>query len=97
MRGSIVLDERNDGSPGQMVCGPGTLIGETALFTAVARPATALAREPATVARLTRVVMHRVLGEFPDAATIIHAAIAERVSQFARSLKPVGGALRALD
>ena len=83
--------------PADEVVGPGTLIGELALFTALERPVTAIAREPTQVMRLARSVMRRVLGESPDSAQAIAAAVAERLHAFNSELAVVGTALRAID
>ena len=48
--------------------GPGSLIGEVALFLRMQRPATAIAREPSSVLRISPTLMKRVLQEYPSAA-----------------------------
>jgi CRP-like cAMP-binding protein len=95
--GMIALDARDDGSPAMQIVGPGSLLGETALFAEVQRPATAIARETATVMRLNRSVMTRVLGEFPDAAASLHQAISRRVRGMADDLGGVRDRLIAID
>ncbi|MDJ1158700.1 cyclic nucleotide-binding domain-containing protein [Chelatococcus sp. SYSU_G07232] len=97
VRGSIALDARDDGSPAGYVAGPGTLIGELALIVRTDRPATAIAREPSTVMKLTRNVVHRVLGEFPEAAVALRRVMAERLSTMTHDLARVRGALMAID
>jgi CRP-like cAMP-binding protein len=97
LSGALALDAKGDGAAGQTVLGPGALAGEMALFTPVERPATAIAREPTTVSRIARTVMTRVLGEFPDGAAAVHAALGQRVSEFSGRLAPVADRLRALD
>lgn len=78
--GQIALDEKDDGSPAQVIVGPGALIGEMALFTAIQRPATAVARETGSLLKLPRSLMARVLGEFPAAALAVRNEIARRVA-----------------
>jgi CRP-like cAMP-binding protein len=95
--GVIALDARDDGSPAMQVAGPGSLLGETALFAEVQRPATAIARETATVMRLNRSVMTRVLSEFPEAAAAVHRIISERVETMAHDLGGVRARLMAID
>ncbi|MCV9938154.1 cyclic nucleotide-binding domain-containing protein [Boseaceae bacterium BT-24-1] len=95
--GTVALKREDDGRPADEVVGPGTLIGELALFTALERPVTAIAREPAQVMRLARSVMRRVLGESPDSAQAIATAVAERLHDFNSELASVGAALRAID
>ncbi|MGL4439439.1 MAG: cyclic nucleotide-binding domain-containing protein [Bosea sp. (in: a-proteobacteria)] len=95
--GMIALDARDDGSPAMQIAGPGSLLGETALFAEVQRPATAIARETSTVMRLNRSVMARVLGEFPDTAALLHQAISARVQGMAHDLGGVRDRLMAID
>lgn len=84
--GAIALDARDDGAPAMAIAGPGYLLGETALFAEIERPATAIAREMSTVMKLRRSVMARVLAEFPDAAVALRAALSERVRSLSREL-----------
>ncbi len=49
------------GSKDDIVAGPGALIGELALIVPMTRPATATAREYASVIRITRTLFQRVL------------------------------------
>ena len=95
--GAVALDSREDGQPAQEIVGPGALIGETALCAAVARPVTAIAREPTQVMRLSRSVMRRVLAESPASAEAIAAAVAQRLQGFVGQLTAVEQALSALD
>lgn len=95
--GAVALDARDDGSPTMHIAASGSLLGEMALFAEVQRPATAIAREMATVMRLNRAVMTRVLGEFPDAAAHLHRAIAERVRAVSDDLLGVRDRLMAID
>ncbi|KPF67803.1 cyclic nucleotide-binding protein [Bosea sp. AAP35] len=95
--GTIALDSREDGQPAQEIVGEGALIGEMALFAAVARPVTAIAREPSQVMRLSRSVMRRVLAESPASAQAVAAAISERLLGFVGQLNAVQEALLAID
>jgi CRP-like cAMP-binding protein len=88
LSGRIALDARDDGAPAQDVVEAGALIGEIALFSQIERPATAVARESATVMKLPRTVMLRVLGEFPEGAAAVHRAIAARVTAFSDQIAP---------
>jgi CRP-like cAMP-binding protein len=58
------------------------LIGEIALLTETERPATIVAREPATVLKITRTVFHRVLREYPKSALRLRAALEARLAGF---------------
>ena len=95
--GAVALNSREDGQPAEEIVGAGALIGEIALFTAVARPVTAIAREPTQVMRLSRSVMRRVLGESPASAEAVAAAISERLRGFVGQLNAVQDALVAID
>ncbi len=95
--GSIALDARDDGSPAAYVATQGTLIGEIALIIETTRAATAIAREPSSVMKLSRELMLRVLTEFPAAAVALHAEIAARVSGLAYELSQVREAFLAID
>ena len=95
--GTIAVTTQDDGRPAEEIVGPGALIGEPSLFTSLPRPATAIAREPTQVMRLPRSVMRRVLGESPDSAEAIMAAIGDRLRGFVRELKAVQEALGPID
>lgn len=95
--GSVALSALDDGKPASAIAGPGAMIGELALFTSVPRQVTAIAREPTQVMRLPRSVMRRVLGESPDSAEAIAAAIGDRLRGFVGELSAVQQALNAID
>lgn len=78
---------------GDVVAGPGALIGELALIVPMVRPATASALEEASVIRITRTLFQRVLDSEPAAARRLRDEFAERVSQAASDLLLVGGRL----
>ena len=96
-RGAIALDAREDGSPATFLAGPGALIGQAALFARIERRATATAREPSTIIRVSPSLMRRVLEEFPDAAAAIHDAMAEELTRLAEGLERVRQQLIAID
>ena len=95
--GAVALTAKDDGKHDVEIVGPGALIGELALFTSVPRQVTAIAREPTQVMRLPRSVMRRVLGESPDSAEAIAAAIGARLQGFVGELSAVQDALEAID
>ena len=68
----------------------GDLIGQTALFVRGHRPATATARAPSVVLRLSVSLIRRVLEEYPDVAAKMHAALAAELGAFNRDLTRVG-------
>jgi CRP-like cAMP-binding protein len=94
--GSIALS-LSDSGPASQIIGAGGLIGEMALFTALERPATALAREPSQILKLPLTIMRRVLVEFPDSAARLAGAISQRLSELSGEMAGVGVALRAID
>jgi CRP-like cAMP-binding protein len=79
------------------VLGPGTLIGEMALFTETRRPATAVAREPSTLLRLSRQIFRRTLEEYPETALRIAAIMRLRVKRLSVELATVKGRIRKID
>jgi CRP-like cAMP-binding protein len=96
-RGVIALDAAEDGSSAPYRATPGTLIGQTALFTTVERPATATATEPCTVIRIDPAVMRRMLTEFPDAAEAMQQALADDLASLTEGLEQVRRRLLAID
>jgi CRP-like cAMP-binding protein len=73
------------------------LLGETAMLVETTRAATAVAREPSSVMKLTREVVLRVLSEFPDSALALRRVIAERLRDVTGELGRVRIALMAID
>jgi CRP-like cAMP-binding protein len=96
-RGTIALDARDDGSAAAVLAAPGSLIGQTALFVRMPRPATAVAREPSSVLRISPTLMRRVLEEFPASAKQIHAALASELLELSDGLERVRSRLAAID
>lgn len=96
-RGAVALDANDDGSPATFIAGPGALIGQTALFTRIPRPASATAREPSTVIRISPSLMRRVLEEFPGAASSMRDAMADELSRLSEGLDRVRRRLMAID
>jgi CRP-like cAMP-binding protein len=64
----------------------GALIGESALLTEVARPASARASQAATLLRISRPVFQRVLAEFPSEAAKMRARLARKTRALAMQL-----------
>lgn len=92
--GSFVLESgqpREDG--GEVVAGPGTLLGETALLAATKRPATATAQEPSRVLRIARGTFLKILDSYPDAAARLRDLLASRADQWAREMDNIRAAL----
>ncbi|HMK71338.1 MAG TPA: cyclic nucleotide-binding domain-containing protein [Xanthobacteraceae bacterium] len=91
-RGFFNLKPERAGEP-ELVAGPGTLLGESALLAETRRPATATARESATVMRISRSMFLRMLEGYPDAAQRLREMMASRADQWAREMENVRTAL----
>jgi CRP-like cAMP-binding protein len=63
-----------------VLAGPGSLIGETALITQVRRPATAIAHADATLLRIPRHTFLRTLEGYPAAAAKLQDLISRRLA-----------------
>lgn len=77
--------------------GPSSLIGQTALFVRMHRPATAIAREASGVLRISPTLMKRVLQEYPAAADRIAHLLASDLDAVAAGLDRVNGMFAALE
>jgi CRP-like cAMP-binding protein len=91
-RGSFTLNTEK-AAQSEVIAGPGTLLGESALLTETKRPATARAREDSTVLRISRTMFLRILDGYPDAALRLRELIASRADQWTRELDNVRAAL----
>src|SRR5580704_2684810 len=81
------------GNEAEIIAGPGTLLGETALIAETKRPATARAREDSIVLRISRSMFLRMLEGYPDAAQRLRDLLASRADQWAREIENVRAAL----
>ena len=79
----------------ELTVGPGTLLGEVALFAETRRPATAKALEPSTVLCIPRPLFVRMLDSFPDAARKFREILAARLDQSVREIVNVRALLDA--
>ncbi|MFL6796412.1 MAG: Crp/Fnr family transcriptional regulator [Xanthobacteraceae bacterium] len=94
--GRFALAEgRDDG--GAFTVGPGTLLGEVALFTETRRPATATALEPSTVLRIPRPLFIKMLDSFPETAERLRAIVAARLEQSTGEIVNLRSRLEAHD
>jgi CRP-like cAMP-binding protein len=91
-RGSFSLSTER-GNEVEVVAGPGTLLGESALIAETKRPATARAREDSVVLRISRSMFLRMLEGYPDAAQRLRDLLASRADQWARDIENVRAAL----
>ncbi len=92
LAGSVALDPTRNGVAARQIVGPGALIGERALISALPRPTTAIAREPTTVLKVTRRLFYRVLTEFPGSADRLRRSLSrdlgERLAGFITEAPP---------
>jgi len=86
LTGSIALVLEDDGSAAERIVTPQNLIGDLALITETQRPATAIAREPSSVLKISRTLFHRILAEFPASAARLHAQISKKLNAFVDEL-----------
>jgi len=89
LSGSIALDASDLGASTARIVRPPALIGDIAMLTQTVRPATAIAREPSSVLRISRQLFHRVLNEYPASAERLRRSLAARLSDFTRELDAV--------
>ena len=83
--GSVSLDSGST----THVFGPGSLLGDLALLSDTRRPATAIAREPSSVLKISRALFHRILNEFPDNAVRLHRTLQARLVGLGNELDSV--------
>ena len=87
--GSLLLEPGTLQEGKEVTVGPGTLVGELALLTDMVCPATAIAKEPTTVIRITRNLFKKMLEGYPEAAVKLRDIMAERVDDWTRELVAV--------
>ena len=89
-QGSVSLKpERGE----EIIAGPGTLLGETALLAQTMRPATATTREACTVLRVSRSTFLKILDSYPEAAQRLRELFVSRSDQWAREMENVRAVL----
>jgi CRP-like cAMP-binding protein len=86
LSGSVALD---GGGKTSTIFGPGALLGDIALLAETRRPATAIAREPSSVLKISRALFHRVLEEFPANAVRMQRNLYERIHRLGNELDSV--------
>jgi len=90
-QGSVSLKpERGE----EIIAGPGTLLGETALLAQTTRPATATAREASSVLRVSRSTFLKILDSYPEAAQRLRELFVSRSDQWTREMENVRAVLR---
>jgi len=92
--GSIRLEPGTFSDGKEVIVGPGTLIGELALLTDMVCQATAIAKEPVTVIRISRSLFRKMLEGYPAAAVTLRDIMATRLGAWQREL---GGVKKAME
>ena len=92
--GSIRLEPGTFSDGKEVIVGPGTLIGELALLTDMVCQATAIAKGPVTVIRISRSLFRKMLEGYPAAAVTLRDIMAKRLAAWQREL---GGVKKAME
>lgn len=87
--GSLLLEPGTMQEDKAFTVGPGTLVGELALLVDMVCPATAIAKEPTVVIRISRNLFKKMLEGYPDAAVKLRNVMAGRLDQWTRELDAV--------
>jgi len=87
--GSLLLEPGTFSEGKDFTAGPGTLVGELALLTDMVCPATAIAKEPTTVIRISRSLFCKMLEGYPAAAVKLREIMAARLDVWTRELGAV--------
>ena len=91
-QGSVSL-KPEQGRADEIVAGPGTLLGETALLAQTTRPATATAREASIVLRVSRTTFLKILDSYPEAARRLRELFVSRSDQWTREVENIRAVL----
>jgi len=86
MSGSIALTAKDDASAADRIVGPQSLVGELALITETQHAVTAIAREPSSVLKISRMLFRRVLQEFPISAEKMRETLEKNLQNFVGTL-----------
>jgi CRP-like cAMP-binding protein len=92
--GSLLLQPGTFSEGKEVTAGPGTLVGELALLTDMVCPATAIAKEPTVVIRISRSLFKKMLEGYPAAALKLRDIMAERLEGWTRELGAVKAAMK---
>jgi CRP-like cAMP-binding protein len=95
--GSLLLEPGTPANGKEASFGPGTLVGELALLTDMVCPATATAKEPTIVIRISRSLFKKMLEGYPAAAEKLRDIMAERLNAWERELGTVRSAMNEGD
>jgi CRP-like cAMP-binding protein len=87
--GSLLLEPGTLGEGEEIIAGRGTLVGELALLTDMVCQATAIAKEPVTVIRISRSLFRKMLEGYPAAAVALRDNLAKRLEAWTKDLGAV--------
>jgi CRP-like cAMP-binding protein len=87
--GSLLLEPGTPSDGKEASFGPGTLVGELALLTDMVCTATATAKEPTVVIRISRSLFKKMLEGYPSAAEKLRDIMATRLNSWERELGAV--------
>jgi CRP-like cAMP-binding protein len=91
--GSLLLEPGTQSEGKEIIVGRGALVGELALLTDMVCPATAIAKEPTAVIRISRSLFKKMLEGYPDAAMRLRDVMAERLNTWEREIGAVHGVM----
>jgi len=91
--GSLLLERGTLAEGNEITVGRGTLVGELALLTNTVCQATAIAKEPTVVVRISRNLFRKMLEGYPSAAETLRDIMTERLQAWSKELASVKGAL----
>lgn len=87
--GSLILEPGTFSERGDITVGRGTLVGELALLTDMVCQATAIAKEPTVVIRISRSLFRKMLESYPAAAVTLRDILTKRLDLWQRDLAGV--------
>jgi CRP-like cAMP-binding protein len=91
--GSLLLERGTLAEGNEITVGRGTLVGELALLTNTVCQATAIAKEPTVVVRISRNLFRKMLEGYPAAAETLRDIMTERLQAWSKELASVKGPL----
>lgn len=84
-----LLSFQNENVTSLGLFGPGSLLGEIALISMNKRVGTAIVRQDCEVLKISRIVMHRILNEYPELAVSLQRKISASIISFTKDLEKV--------
>lgn len=88
--GSVDLLSFSDGQPRLLsTFKVGSLLGEMALISVNKRVGTAIVSQDCEVMKITRLMMHKILNEYPELAVSLQGKISQSILRFTKDLEKV--------